>query len=72
MDPSDACRSKRRFALKVAAEVKALSLMNHPNSKQRSTNRLYVYQCPACLGWHLTSRAPREALDDTGLTIRQP
>lgn len=41
-----ACRSKRRFSDDFAA--RAVALTKEPP--------LYVYQCPHCNGWHLTSK----------------
>ncbi len=67
MTPAEACPTKKRFALRVHAEAKALSLMNHPRAACRSGRRLWVYQCPTCGGWHLTSREPAGPLDPLGL-----
>lgn len=56
MNPANACIRKRRFRLRVHAEVFAIHRMNCPARKQRAEVPLYVYHCPECDGWHLTKR----------------
>lgn len=52
----EVCSKKRAFPLKVQAETKALSLMNHPLHYRRSQGPLYVYKCPCGPHYHLTSK----------------
>lgn len=47
----EACRRKRRYPMKVNAEVQCLVEMNRPGKKAPP---LTTYQCPICRGWHLT------------------
>lgn len=49
------CARKRRFADEFVARVTA-----QDECERDDLERLAVYQCPACRGWHLTSngRAP--------------
>lgn len=48
------CERKRRFELKVKAQVAAIGLMNSPRKTIRAKVPLFVYSCPVCGGWHLT------------------
>lgn len=43
------CYSSKRLAKQAA-------------KKARATTRLWVYRCPSCDGFHLTSRRPRSPL----------
>lgn len=52
----DHCETKKRFPLKSMADAVALSAMNHPVKRRRSGKPIRTYQCPACDGWHLTSK----------------
>ncbi len=54
------CRSKKAWSTKVKAQVHALGVMNHPNREFRSEKPIYVYHCPVCSLWHLTSISPEE------------
>lgn len=47
------CKNKRRFVSEVEARAGALVSVD----ERRDTDRLWVYLCAECAGWHLTSSA---------------
>lgn len=53
------CQRKRRFRLKVHAEVHALQANNWRRNLDRKTT-IREYLCPICSGYHLTSKPIEE------------
>lgn len=47
------CLSKRRFPDEYVARAAIQSGMQNGSI---STDKLYVYQCPSCRGWHMTHK----------------
>ena len=51
------CKMKSRFTDEVQARAGAAVAMDTPrNGEKRAPVRLWVYRCPHCFGWHMTSR----------------
>lgn len=46
------CEAKRRHPDELLARAAAMRAIEIHNE----TDRLWVYQCPECRGWHLTKR----------------
>jgi hypothetical protein len=46
------CASKRRWSDEVSARAGAMSAIQF----YQNTDRLWVYRCKECNGWHLTSK----------------
>lgn len=46
------CRAKNRYSDEVGARAGALWSLSHNTDLQR----LYVYKCPCCNGWHVTRK----------------
>lgn len=50
------CKMKQRFTDEVQARAGALVSMETPrNGQKHAPERLWVYRCPHCFGWHMTS-----------------
>lgn len=63
------CLKKRRFANDMEARASALVSLSH----HRNLIRLYVYDCPHCLGIHLTKQeGPRAKLVMPELPYYEP
>lgn len=63
------CLKKRRFANDMEARASALVSLSH----HRNLIRLYVYDCPHCLGIHLTKQeGPRTKLVMPELPYYEP
>ena len=45
------CQVKQRWVTEIEARANALLSLE----ERRDTDRLWVYRCPHCSGWHLTS-----------------
>lgn len=58
------CENKRRYADDVAARG-AGQYLSEANSV-----KLYIYPCPYCKGWHLTSK--RQYRPDRAVTYQYP
>jgi hypothetical protein len=60
--PDDACPRKVRYATEIAARMGAQATITSldPAVRKRGLERLWVYQCPVCSGWHLTRNESRE------------
>jgi len=48
MDPNRGCHSKRRYSTEISAQAKGRYYFATRGVRTRA------YQCPLCLGWHLT------------------
>lgn len=51
-----ACARKVRYATEIAARMGAQAVLTNP--KLSPPERLYVYSCPTCKGWHTTRQVP--------------
>jgi len=47
------CLSKQRWCDELAARAGAMHALERPGN---TITRLWVYACPECRGWHLTSK----------------
>lgn len=72
--PTTRCRhGKRRYFTRLDAEVVLAGLRRDPARREKRS-----YECPACHGWHLTSKtleeytAERYASQSAGLQTRPP
>lgn len=58
--PPPPCRGKFAFSTELAARMAAQGAINRPNTRaRRRATMLYVYRCPECDRWHMTSCARR-------------
>lgn len=55
-DPAEfrACGRKRRYETRVEAAKAA-----EKSSRRKDAQKIFVYECPYCGGWHLTHRRPK-------------
>lgn len=51
------CEPKHRYADEMTARIGAM----HSINRYKNTDKLYVYKCPHCVGWHLTHSVQRDA-----------
>jgi hypothetical protein len=58
--PDDACPRKVRYTSEIAARMGAQASITTRDPNAPRLERLWVYQCPVCSGWHLTRNASRE------------
>lgn len=50
------CKQKDRFSDEPQARAAALYAIENPRRANEPIDRLWVYRCPHCFGWHMTSK----------------
>ena len=50
-----ACKQKSRFTDEPQARAAALHAIENPRDPRKPIDRLWVYRCKHCFGWHMTS-----------------
>lgn len=60
------CEGKRRFADEM--DVRAVGMAD----AERSGDRLYVYRCRFCMGWHLSKNANNGERNAVDFYVREP
>lgn len=58
--PDDNCPRKTRYTTEIAARMGAQASITSPDPAATKVERLWVYSCPVCKGWHLTRNESRE------------
>ena len=51
-----ACARKVKYATEIAARMGAQAVLSNP--QLQPPERMYVYCCPVCKGWHCTKQLP--------------
>jgi len=49
------CKMKARFTDEPQARAGALIAIENPRHPKERVSRLWVYRCPHCFGWHMSS-----------------
>lgn len=49
------CKMKDRFTDEPQARAGALIAIENPRRESEKVDRLWVYRCKHCFGWHMTS-----------------
>ena len=50
------CKQKSRFTDEPQARAMAAVYLETPRNQEKPIEALWVYRCPHCFGWHMTSK----------------